>query len=220
MNGQAVILLSGGLDSGVLLAWSQGRYEKIHGLYFDYGSRHTGREYEKARELASQYGASLQKIELPFIHDLFSSSLLKSGEEIPEGPYASGNISSTVVPFRNGIMISIAIGYAENLGISKVLIASHSGDHPIYPDCRQSFTAAMSKAAQEGTFNKVAVLAPFAEYVKKDIADLGRKMGFDFRRTYSCYKGFDIHCGKCATCIERKAALSYDQGLDPTEYLQ
>ncbi len=216
--GDAVILLSGGMDSGVLLAWSRDRYERIHGLYFNYGSKHAAREYRKTEELARYYGAELKKIELPFINELFSSSLLASGEEIPEGPYAEDNISSTVVPFRNGIMLSIAAGYAENLEISIVLIASHSGDHPIYPDCRPGFTEAMSKAAQEGTFTGVSILAPFASYDKKRIAELGRSLDFDFRMTFSCYKGQELHCGKCATCLERKVALGFEQDLDPTEY--
>ncbi len=216
----AVILLSGGMDSGVLLAWSRDRYEQIHGLYFDYGSKHTAREYRKADELAQHYRAILTKIDLPFIGELFSSSLLASGEDIPEGPYAETNISSTVVPFRNGIMLSIAAGYAENLHIPTVLIASHGGDHPIYPDCRPGFTAAMSKAARKGTFTGVSILAPFASYDKKRIAELGRKLAFDFRMTFSCYKGHEIHCGNCATCLERKAALGFDLGLDPTEYIQ
>lgn len=218
MMGDAVILLSGGMDSGVLLAWSGSRYRRIFGLYFDYGSKHAAREYREAESLAGHYGAELKKVELPFINELFSSSLLTSGEEIPEGPYAEGNISSTVVPFRNGIMLSIAAGYAENLGISTVLIASHGGDHPIYPDCRPGFTEAMSKAAQEGTFTGVSISAPFAPYDKKYIAELGRSLDFDFRRTFSCYKGHELHCGKCATCLERKAALAFDKGLDPTEY--
>jgi len=220
MKRDAVILLSGGMDSGVLLAWACREYDKVHGLYFDYGSKHATQEYAKAVSLARHYGVSLNRIELPFVNELFSSSLLASGEEIPDGPYASGNISSTVVPFRNGIMLSIALRFAENLSVDTVLIASHSGDHPIYPDCRQGFTEAMSKASQEGTFNRVAVLAPFAACDKKGIADLGREMGFDFRMTFSCYKGLKLHCGKCATCLERKAALGHEQGLDPTEYME
>lgn len=220
MKKEAVILLSGGMDSGVLLAWACRGYGKVHGLYFDYGSKHAAQEYAMAKRLARHYGASLRRIDIPFVNELFSSSLLASGEEIPEGPYASDNISSTVVPFRNGIMLSIAVGYAENLGIETVLIASHSGDHPIYPDCRQGFTDAMSMASREGTFSRVTILAPFASYSKKDIAELGREMGFDFRMTFSCYKGQEMHCGRCATCLERKAALSHEQGLDPTEYVQ
>jgi 7-cyano-7-deazaguanine synthase len=220
MMNEAVILLSGGMDSGVLLAWAIRRYERVHALTFDYGSRHGAREQEKARGLAKCYGAPFKTVGLSFFNELFTSSLLTGGHEIPEGPYARDNISSTVVPFRNGIMLSVAVGYAEDRGISTVLIASHGGDHPIYPDCRQAFTEAMSRAAQEGTFSRVSVQAPFASLDKKEIAEMGRKLGLDFRMTYSCYKGGRIHCGRCATCLERKAALGYDLGRDPTEYEQ
>lgn len=216
---EAAILLSGGMDSGVLLAWAREIFERSHALYFDYGSKHAAQERLRAVGLARHYGAVLTRIDLPFVNELFSSSLLSSGIEVPEGPYAQDSISSTVVPFRNGIMLAIAAGYAENLHIPTVLIASHSGDHPIYPDCRESFTRAMSLAAMEGTFTKVEIQAPFAGLDKKGIADLGRSLGFDFRMTFSCYKGGDKHCGRCATCLERKEALGHDQGLDPTEYL-
>lgn len=214
-----VILLSGGMDSGVLLAWARSRYEGIHGIFFDYGSKHASQEHSMAEKLAKLYEASLVKVGLPFMNELFSSSLLASGQDIPDGPYASENISSTVVPFRNGIMLSVAVGYAENLGIPSVLIASHSGDHPIYPDCRQTFTEAMSSAALEGTSNRVTIKAPFASFDKRRIAALGRELHFDFRMTYSCYKGRILHCGTCATCLERKDALGFDLGLDPTEYV-
>lgn len=220
MKKDTVLLLSGGMDSGVLLAWACREYGKVHGLYFDYSSKHAAQEFAKALELSRHYGISLHRIELPFMDKLFSSSLLSSGREIPDGPYAPNNISSTVVPFRNGIMLSIAVGYAENCGIETVLIASHSGDHPIYPDCRQGFTEAMAKASREGTFNQVSIVAPFAAFDKKGIAQLGRSLGFDFRMTFSCYKGLDRHCGKCATCLERKAALGFEQELDPTEYME
>ncbi len=215
----AVILLSGGMDSGVLLAWARARFDTIHGLYFDYGSKHQEKEFSMAQILASHYEAAFTRIDLPFINTLFSSSLLLSGGDIPEGPYELDNISSTVVPFRNGIMLSIAAGYAENHGIKTVLIASHGGDHLIYPDCTTGFTQAMSKAAGEGTFTGVTIEAPFGSLGKKDIALIGRDLGFDFSTTWSCYKGLDLHCGRCATCLERKAALDHDRGLDPTEYM-
>jgi len=215
----AIILLSGGMDSGVLLAWARPRYGRMHAVSFDYGSKHAAKELAMAAALAGKYGATFTKVGLPFMNELFSSSLLTSGEEIPDGPYGQDSISSTVVPFRNGIMLSIAVGYAENHRIPTVLIASHGGDHPIYPDCREGFTQAMSRAAAEGTFAKVEILAPFASRDKGGIARLGRELGFDFSLTYSCYRGGVKHCGTCATCLERKEALGRDQGLDPTEYL-
>lgn len=218
MSGEAVILLSGGMDSGVLLAWASERYRGMHALSFDYGSKHALKELAMAQSLAHTYHARFIKVALPFMDELLTSSLLKSGEPVPEGSYAHTNMLSTVVPFRNGIMLSIAVGYAENLKIDTVLIAAHAGDHPVYPDCRKSFMDAMSQAAELGTYTGVKVEAPFADRTKADIAEMGRTLGFDFARTWSCYKGGDIHCGLCATCIERKAALGFEQGLDPTRY--
>ncbi len=215
----AVILLSGGMDSGVMLAWARPRFSHLHALSFDYGSKHAVKELIMAQNLAEVYGARFTKVELPFVNTLFSSSLLQSGEEIPDGPYRTDSISSTVVPFRNGIMLSVAIGYAETHQISTVLIASHSGDHPIYPDCTVEFTEAMSQTAALGTFTKVKIEAPFAGFDKRRIAGIGRGLNFDFTRTWSCYKGLELHCGACATCLERKYALEYEAGLDPTRYL-
>jgi len=215
----AVLLLSGGMDSGVMLAWTRTRFGRMHALSFDYGSKHAAKELMFAEKLANAYNAAFTKVELSFINTLFSSSLLKSGEKIPDGPYRTDSISSTVVPFRNGIMLAVATGYAETHQIPLVLIASHSGDHPIYPDCTLPFTEAMSQAAALGTFTKVKIEAPFAGFDKRQIANIGRELNFDFTRTWSCYKGLDLHCGTCATCLERKYALEFDAGLDPTRYL-
>lgn len=214
-----VILLSGGLDSGVLLAWAKDRYASVHAVSFDYGSKHSHKELFMARRLSQKYGATYTEVELPFINTLFSSSLLRSGGAIPDGPYRTDSIASTVVPFRNGIMLSIATGYAETHHLGTVLIASHAGDHPVYPDCTRDFTDAMSRAATLGTFTAVRILAPFAGFDKRGIARIGRDLGFDFTMTWSCYKGLELHCGSCATCLERKHALEHDVGMDPTRYL-
>jgi 7-cyano-7-deazaguanine synthase len=214
----AILLLSGGMDSGVLLATACREYVKINAIGFDYGSRHNARELAMAKVLAHKYNASFTSIALPFVNDLFSSSILLSGGDVPEGSYDDTNMRSTVVPFRNGIMLSVAIGMAENLGIRDVLIAAHAGDHPVYPDCRESFVNSISRAATEGTFTGVRVIAPFVSISKTRIAEIGRSIGFDFSLTWSCYKGGNLHCGKCATCNERKLSLGYDRGLDPTRY--
>ena len=139
-------------------------------------------------------------------------------EAIPEGHYADENMKSTVVPFRNGIMLSIACGIAESNGLKRVLIANHGGDHAIYPDCRSSFIRAMNEAMREGTYEHIEILAPYTEITKTDIARRGKQLHVDYAATWSCYKGGEKHCGKCGTCVERKEALR-DAGIDdPTEY--
>ena len=215
----AAILLSGGMDSGVLLAWARQRFDRLVALGFDYGSKHGTQEQAMAERLAAVYQAEFVRVALPFINELFVSSLLASGGEIPDGSYAAENLSSTVVPFRNGIMLAVAAGYAESHALDSLLIASHAGDHPLYPDCRPEFDGAMCAAIKLGTTTGVNLLAPFAHLSKAEIAATGRALNFDFAATWSCYKGLAKHCGTCATCLERKQALDHAAGLDPTEYL-
>ena len=144
--------------------------------------------------------------------------MLSGDEAIPEGHYASENMKSTVVPFRNGIMLAVATGMAESNDLQYVMMANHGGDHTIYPDCRPEFVDAFDKTAQAGTFNGVRLLSPYCNMTKGQIAARGKELGIDYSKTWSCYRGGDKHCGKCGTCVERKEALS-DAGIDdPTEY--
>lgn len=214
----AVIVLSGGMDSAVLLSHELSKGQRVAALSFDYGSKHNHCELPMAREICLRLGVEHRVVALPFINELFTSSLLRSGEAVPEGAYDADSMKSTVVPFRNGILIAIAVGYAESVGAARVLIGSHSGDHHIYPDCRPEFNAAMNKAARLGTGDAVGVDFPFAAMNKREIGDLGRALGVDFVRTWTCYKGGELHCGICGACDERKFALRHDQGLDPTPY--
>ena len=210
---KAILIYSGGLDSTTLLY--EYKDSIALALTFDYGSKHNAREIEFARENCRRLGIPHRVIELAFIHDFYKSDLLLTGGEIPEGHYAEQNMKSTVVPFRNGVMLSIAIGLAESNDLDTVLIANHAGDHTIYPDCRPEFIAAMDAAASAGTFNGVHIVSPYCDITKRDIALRGRELGVDYSLTYSCYKGGEVHCGRCGTCIERKEAL---EGFDPTEY--
>ncbi len=216
----AVIILSGGMDSAVLLAHELSLGACVAALSFDYGSKHNSRELPMAADICARAGVPHRVARLPFFNELFSSSLLQSGADIPDGAYDAASMKSTVVPFRNGILLAIAVGYAESIGASRVLIGSHSGDHHIYPDCRPEFNAAMDQTARVGTDGAVRIEAPFADRDKRAIGDLGRTLGVDFSRTWTCYKGGELHCGTCGACDERKFALRHDQGLDPTRYLK
>ena len=209
----AVLIYSGGLDSTTLLY--EFKDSITLAVSFDYGSKHNAREIAFARENCARLGVEHLVIPLAFIGDFFRSDLLVSGGEIPEGHYDQENMKSTVVPFRNGIMLSAAIGLAESKGLDTVLIANHAGDHTIYPDCRPEFIDAMDAAASSGTFNGVRIVSPYCNITKRDIALRGRDLGVDFSLTWSCYKGGEVHCGRCGTCVERKEAL---EGFDPTEY--
>ena len=157
-------------------------------------------------------------INLGFMHQHFKSSLLEGADAIPEGHYAEANMKSTVVPFRNGIMLAIAVGLAESNGLRRVLLANHGGDHAIYPDCRPAFIAAMDAAAVAGTYEGVRVEGPYTGLTKADIALKGKALGIDYAQTWSCYKGGERHCGRCGTCVERREALAAAGIDDHTEY--
>lgn len=214
----SVIIVSGGMDSITLLY--DKKDEIALGISFNYGSNHNEREIPFAKMHCERLGIKHITINLGFMHDYFKSSLLEGADAIPEGHYAADNMKSTVVPFRNGIMLSIAIGIAESNGLKKVLIANHGGDHTIYPDCRPEFIDAIDKAAQAGTFVNVQVSAPYTNITKADIARIGKRLGIDYSETWSCYKGGEKHCGKCGTCVERKEALAEAGIEDMTEYLE
>ena len=212
----SVIIVSGGMDSITLLY--DHKDEIALGISFDYGSNHNAREIPFAKMHCERLGIKHITINLDFMHQYFKSSLLDGAEAIPEGHYADDNMKSTVVPFRNGIMLSIAIGIAESNNLDQVFIANHGGDHTIYPDCRPEFINAIDAAATAGTYNNVKVVAPYTKITKSDIARIGKKLGIDYTETWSCYKGGEVHCGKCGTCRERIEAL-HDAGIeDPTEY--
>ena len=211
-----VIIVSGGMDSITLLY--ERKDEIALGISFDYGSNHNAREIPFARMHCERLGIRHLVINLSFIHHYFKSSLLSGADKIPEGSYDDDNMKSTVVPFRNGIMLSIAVGIAESEGLKKVFIANHGGDHAIYPDCREEFIEAIDAASQAGTYEHVRILAPYTNITKTDIALRGKQLGIDYSETWSCYKGGEVHCGKCGTCVERKQALR-EAGLeDTTQY--
>lgn len=212
----SVLVLSGGMDSTTMLHEYKERIKLA--VSFDYGSNHNAKEIDCARKNCEMLGIDHLVIPLEFIRTYFESSLLSGADAIPEGRYDEGNMKSTVVPFRNGIMLSVACGLAESRGLKHVMIANHSGDHTIYPDCRSSFIDAMSQAMRLGTFPGITIIAPYTKINKSDIARRGKKIGVDYSLTYSCYKGGEKHCGHCGTCVERREALAAAGIEDPTEY--
>lgn len=214
---ESVIILSGGMDSVTML--HEYAAEIALAVTFDYGANHNKREIEMARLNCAELGVEQIVIPLEFMHRYFTSSLLEGGDAVPEGHYSAENMSSTVVPFRNGIMLSIACGIAESRGLRRVMIANHAGDHTIYPDCRPEFIDAMGEAMTRGTGGAVEIFAPYTRIDKTGIAKIGKRIGVDYSKTYSCYKGGIKHCGKCATCIERREALAAAGITDPTDYI-
>ena len=212
----SILILSGGMDSTTLLYDYQERIALA--ISFDYGSNHNDKEIPFARLHCERLGIKHIVIPLDFMAKYFHSSLLEGSNAIPEGHYADDNMKSTVVPFRNGIMLAIAAGMAENNDLPYVMMANHGGVHTIYPDCRPEFVEAFDAAAHAGTYNGVRLLSPYCNMTKGDIAKRGKELGINYAETWSCYKGGDKHCGRCGTCVERQGALAEAGIPDPTEY--
>lgn len=214
---------SGGLDSTALLFDLIKQGNSVEAVNFSYGSKHNAQERAAAWKIWSRFDPE-GKIHLKYIDislKSFRSSLLTDGGEIPEGHYAAENMKSTVVPFRNGIMLSYAVGLAESLDIGTVTIGAHSGDHTIYPDCRPEFLSHFSEAARYGTWAGVTISAPYQHMTKGDIVRRGMiECGAPLCDTWTCYKGLEKHCGKCGACVERREAFAFAGVKDSTEYLE
>lgn len=218
---KAVVILSGGMDSTTALAQAVEKYgkENVATLTFNYGSKHNARENAAAFQIAHRFGVMNSVITLAFIAQLFKSNLLVTGGAIPEGHYAEENMKKTVVPFRNGIMLSIAAGYAESIGAKEIIIGSHAGDHAIYPDCRDNFMKPFAEGVKMGTWEGIELVRPFEKMTKGEIVKLGVRLRVPYEMTWSCYVGGEKHCGLCGTCTERLVSFDEAGAIDPVEYL-
>ncbi|MCR5497181.1 MAG: 7-cyano-7-deazaguanine synthase QueC [Paludibacteraceae bacterium] len=212
----SILILSGGMDSTTMLY--EYRDDIALAVSFHYGSNHNDKEIPFARYHCEKLGIKHITIPLAFMKQYFRSSLLEGSEAIPEGNYDDENMKSTVVPFRNGIMLAIVAGLAETYGLKHVMMANHGGDHTIYPDCRPAFVEAMSAAIAAGTYEGITLKTPYTNITKGEIARKGKALGIDYTQTWSCYKGGAVHCGKCGTCRERKEALAAAGIEDLTPY--
>ncbi|MBE6414595.1 MAG: 7-cyano-7-deazaguanine synthase QueC [Verrucomicrobiaceae bacterium] len=216
----ALIVYSGGLDSTVLLHLLKSKNEATEALIVDYGQKHK-KEIDFAIKNCQNLNVPYNVADLSTITHLFgNSSLTNKNEEIPTGNYNDSNMKSTVVPNRNMIMISVATARAIAIGTNVVAYAAHSGDHAIYPDCRNEFTNALDSVLRVCHYDEITLYRPFIDLNKSQIVKLGAELGVDFKQTWSCYKGEDLHCGKCGTCMERRQAFQEANIPDPTIYQQ
>lgn len=215
---KVVVLLSGGMDSVTAFHQALKEHEVVAGLSFDYGAKHHVRELPMAAWHCARAGIPHRNASLDFVAREFQSDLLDSGGDIPDGHYEEESMKRTVVPFRNGIMLAMAAGFAESRAAEGIVIAAHAGDHAIYPDCREEFLEPMARAIAEGTYARIVLLRPFVAIDKAGIVRRGAELGVDFSHTWSCYKGGELHCGSCGTCVERREAFLLAGIPDPTIY--
>lgn len=218
----AVVITSGGMDSTTAVYWAKHYFGEIETMSFDYGQRHK-KELEFAQRTADKLGHKHHLVDLTGVTDLISTSALTNPLiAVPDGHYEEETMKITVVPNRNAMMLNIAIARAVAIGAEAVVIGVHSGDHAIYPDCRVEFISLQEKTAQianEGFIHPLfQLVAPFVHMTKANIASLGKELEVPWHETWTCYKGGEIHCGRCSTCVERLEAFHVAGVPDQTEY--
>lgn len=214
-----VAVYSGGMDSTVLLYRMLEAGVQVKGaLTVDYGQKHS-KEISGATEICGILGIQQQVLDLRNLTPLFGkSSLTNHGERVPEGHYEEESMKSTVVPNRNMILLSLATAWAISLEADAVAYAAHSGDHAIYPDCREVYAKAVDSAIRLCDWREIVLYRPFVNWDKARIVKEGVRLGAPLELTWSCYKGRQWHCGRCGTCVERREAFYLSSIEDPTRY--
>lgn len=213
-----VVSLSGGMDSATLVAYLISKGHDVECVSFEYGSKHNQYEHAAAEAFCWHYGLELKMIDITPVMKTFTSALLKTGDDIPEGHYTDKTMEATVVPARNLIFLSILAGHAWSVGADAIAIGIHQGDHAIYADCRKEFYKAMDTAIYLGTDSRIQILAPFVDMDKAGILAEGFKIGVPYEFTRTCYKDQVESCGKCGSCVERLEAFAAHGKIDPVDY--
>ncbi len=217
MKENVVVVYSGGMDSFTLLHRVAAQPNDVFALSFDYGQRHA-KELTVAAEVCEELGVHHKIVDISSIHSLIGGSALTSDIAVPEGHYEEASMKLTVVPNRNMIMLSLAVGYAVSLGANKVYYGAHSGDHAIYPDCRPEFVERMNDVCKIANYEEVSIVTPYLDQSKIEILADGIQMKLDYTKTWTCYNGRETSCGKCGACQERLEAFEQNGIIDPLPY--
>ena len=217
MPNKVVVIYSGGMDSFTVLHKAVQAGHDVYALSFNYGQRHV-KELQCAAQVCQELGINHKIVDISAINQLLAGSSLTDNIDIPEGHYAADNMKSTVVPNRNMILLSLAVGYAVSLGASQVYYGAHSGDHFIYPDCRPEFVQKMHDVCQIANYEPVDIVSPYLSQTKIERLADGLAMGLDYSKTWTCYNGREKACGKCGSCQERLEAFTLNNTADPLPY--
>jgi 7-cyano-7-deazaguanine synthase len=214
---KVVVIYSGGMDSFTLLHQVINEGKRVYALSFNYGQKHS-KELHYAQKVSDELGIPHKIVDITAINQLLLGSSLTDDIEIPEGHYEEESMKSTVVPNRNMIMLSLAVGYAVSIGATAVYFGAHGGDHAIYPDCRPEFVEKMDAVSKIANYEPVEILAPFLNSDKIDILKAGLALGLDYGKSWTCYNGRERACGKCGSCRERLEAFEKNGQKDPLRY--
>jgi len=213
----AVLILSGGVDSTTLLYDLVDQGYNVYALGFNYGQKHV-KELEYAKKTCEKLNVNFKVINLKNLGEIMYSSLTSDKEDIPEGHYESESMKSTVVPNRNMVMLSIATSYACTLKAESLYYGAHGGDHAIYPDCRPEFVEKMRDVIKICDYHPLDLMVPYLDVDKAEIIRKGIILEVDYSLTWTCYSGKERACGKCGSCMERLEAFEYNNIKDPLEY--
>ena len=221
---KCLLIYSGGMDSATLLWKLMSDGHEIETITFDYGQRHSAEidcaqnmiEYIKNHNMNIRH--DIVDVKPIFVH-INNSALTNPKIIVPDCHYTEDVAKITVVPNRNQILLSIAVGIAASRGINTVMYAAHSGDHCIYSDCRPEFLDSLNETTRISTlWHPVTIEAPFIHNTKADIVKIGLDLGIPYELTRSCYNAYKLSCGTCPTCIERKEAFELNNAIDPIQY--
>ena len=217
MTNKVVVIYSGGMDSFTVLNRALHDGKEVYALTFDYGQRHV-KEIEYASTVCKSLDVNHKVIDISAINQILAGSSLTDDIDIPEGHYEAESMKSTVVPNRNMILLSLAVGYAVSVGASQVYYGAHSGDHAIYPDCRPEFVMKMNDVCKIANYESVEIFSPYLTVTKSDILTDGLTMGLKYDNTWTCYNGREKACGQCGACQERLEAFKDNNVTDPLNY--
>tara|TARA_B110000116_G_C16660232_1_gene501362 strand:- start:123 stop:788 length:666 start_codon:yes stop_codon:yes gene_type:complete len=212
-----VVVYSGGMDSYTVLHRAISDGYEVAPVTFNYGQRHA-REIDSAATVCKELGIAHKVVDVSSINTLIQGSALTSNIDVPEGHYESESMKATVVPNRNMILLSLAVGYAVSLESHKVYYGAHSGDHAIYPDCRPEFVDRMNDVSAIANYEPVEIVTPYIHIDKSGILREGLSMGLGYENTWTCYKGQDLACGRCGACVERLESFAENGIPDPIKY--
>jgi len=214
---KSVVIFSGGMDSFTLLNAVVRQGHQVFPLSFNYGQRHI-KELDAAAKACAALSLPYQVVDISSINPLLGGSALTSDLDVPDGHYAEESMKQTVVPNRNMILLSLAVGYAVSIEASEVYYGAHSGDHAIYPDCRPEFVEKMNAVCAIANYQAVAIKTPYLSHSKGQILSEGLAMNLDYSQTWTCYNGREKACGKCGSCQERLEAFALNHTTDPLPY--